>query len=86
MKLEVEVEYYPGDTGEFLAVDEEKCTACGRCALFCARGVWERDAAAYRPVRPRDCVECGACWNVCRDEAVLFGEPRGGTGVRFSFG
>ena len=40
MKLEVEVEYYPGDTGEFLAVDEEKCTACGRCALFCARGVW----------------------------------------------
>jgi NAD-dependent dihydropyrimidine dehydrogenase PreA subunit len=86
MKLEVEVDYYPGDTGEFLAVDEEKCTACGRCALFCARGVWERDGAVYRPVRPRNCVECGACWNVCRDEAVLFGEPRGGTGVRFSFG
>ena len=32
------------------------------------------------------CAECGACWNVCAADAVDFGEPRGGTGVRFLYG
>ena len=86
MKLETKVGYYPGERGEFLSVVEEHCTACGRCALYCARNVWERVGAVYRPVRVEDCVECGACWNVCRDDAVVFGEPRGGTGVRFAYG
>jgi NAD-dependent dihydropyrimidine dehydrogenase PreA subunit len=86
MKLEMKVDYNPGDTGEFLRVEEGKCTACGKCASFCARGVWEEQGGVYRPVRARDCAECGACWNACEVEAVIFGEPRGGTGVRFSFG
>jgi ferredoxin-like protein FixX len=86
VKLETRVDYYPGDPGEFLSVIEGRCTACGRCARFCARNVWEKAGAVYRPVRIKECVECGACWNVCRDDAVVFGEPHGGTGVRFSYG
>ena len=86
MKLEMKVEYNPGQPGEFIRVDEEKCTGCGRCAVFCAREVWTKDGDIFRPSNLRDCVECGACWNVCEADAVIFGEPRGGTGVCFAYG
>ena len=86
MKVEMKVDYYPGDTGEFVRVDEEKCTGCGECAKFCTREVWEADGAIYRPVNLKRCCECGACWNVCSDNAVIFEEPKGGTGIRFSYG
>ncbi|MFX0020215.1 MAG: ATP-binding protein [Promethearchaeota archaeon] len=86
MKVEMKVDYYPGDTGEFIRVDEEKCSGCGECAKFCTRDVWEPDGEIYRPVNLKRCCECGACWNVCFDDAVIFEEPKGGTGVRFSYG
>ena len=86
MKLEMKVARYPGETGNFLRVDADSCTGCGDCARFCARGVWQRNGHGYRPAKPELCVECGACWNACAAEAVHFGEPRGGTGVRFTFG
>ncbi len=86
MKLEMKVEYYPGETGEFIKVDEEKCTACGDCARYCTRAVWDKAGDIYRPLRLADCVECGACWNVCPADAVLFSEPKGGSGVRFTYG
>jgi len=86
MKLRMVVGRYPGDTGAFLGVEAAKCTGCGTCARFCARGVWQRDGSVFRPALSDQCVECGACWNACPSEAVLFGEPRGGTGVRFTHG
>ena len=88
MKAErgMELEYYPGATGEFIKVRAEKCTGCGLCARFCARGVWVKDGDVYRPQQLARCAECGACWNVCAADAVDFGEPRGGTGVRFNYG
>ncbi|MCE7740800.1 MAG: 4Fe-4S binding protein [Candidatus Heimdallarchaeota archaeon] len=86
MKVEMKVEYYPGETGEFIKVIEDNCVGCGECAKFCTRDVWQPDGAIYRPVNLKQCVECGACWNVCEYEAVDFSEPKGGTGVRFSYG
>lgn len=86
MKLEMTLARYPGDTGVFLGVDVARCTACGDCARFCTRGVWSRNGSAYHPARPERCAECGACWNACPADAVRFGEPRGGTGVRFTHG
>lgn len=86
MKLDMKVQYSPGETGEFIKVDTAKCTGCGLCAQFCARGVWVPDGKTYRPARLSACAECGACWNACAADAVVFGEPRGGTGVRFTFG
>ena len=86
MKLEMKVDYYPGDTGEFIQVMEDNCTGCGHCAKFCTRGVWRKDGSIYRPVNLKACVECGACWNICTADAVIYGEPAGGTGVRFTYG
>jgi NAD-dependent dihydropyrimidine dehydrogenase PreA subunit len=86
MKLEMVVARYPGDTGEFLRVDPARCNACGDCARFCVRGVWKRNGAGFWPAHPERCAECGACWNACPTEAVILGEPRGGTGVRFTHG
>jgi ferredoxin len=86
MKAEMKLEYYPGEPGEFIRVDASKCNGCGECARFCPRGAWRRDGSIFRPTALGLCAECGACWNVCPEDAVIFGEPRGGTGVRFSFG
>jgi NAD-dependent dihydropyrimidine dehydrogenase PreA subunit len=86
MKLEMKVDYYPGDTGEFIKVDPSRCTGCGECARFCVRGVWEADGFIFRPSKLKLCVECGACWNVCRFDAIIMSEPAGGTGVRFTYG
>jgi NAD-dependent dihydropyrimidine dehydrogenase PreA subunit len=86
MKVQMKVGYYPGDTGEFIKVIQEKCNGCGLCALYCTRKVWERTNGKYRPARLKDCAECGACWNVCAPDAIEFSEPRGGTGVRFNYG
>ncbi len=86
MRLEVRLARYPGDTGEFIRVDSERCTGCGACARFCAMGVWKKNGKGYTPAHLELCAECGACWNACPAEAVLFGEPRGGTGVRFTHG
>jgi NAD-dependent dihydropyrimidine dehydrogenase PreA subunit len=86
MKLEMKVDRYPGETGRFLEVDADRCTMCGACARFCTRGVWQKNGKSYVPANSALCVECGACWNACPADAVLLGEPRGGTGVRFTFG
>jgi ferredoxin len=86
MKAALKLEYYRGQTGEFIKVRPERCTGCGRCALYCARGVWVQEGEIYRPRNLARCAECGACWNVCAADAVDFGEPRGGTGVRFLYG
>jgi MinD superfamily P-loop ATPase len=86
MKFEYAVEHYPGDTGEFVKVIEDKCTACGNCAAVCALGVWSPDGSIYKPSGIKKCGECGACWNVCGADAIDFNEPSGGTGVRFTYG
>jgi NAD-dependent dihydropyrimidine dehydrogenase PreA subunit len=86
MKLLIKVDYNPGDTGKFIDVDEDKCTGCGDCAKLCTMDVWKQEGDIFRPARLDQCAECGACWNVCEADAVLFGEPKGGTGVKFSYG
>jgi ferredoxin like protein len=32
------------------------------------------------------CLECGSCWLVCRQNAIDFSYPKGGTGVTWQFG
>lgn len=86
MEFEMKVDYYSGERGEFIKVIEEKCTGCGQCAKFCTRDVWKADGKIYRPINLKDCVECGACWNICAADAIIFGDPKGGTGVKFTHG
>lgn len=82
----MKVEYYNGETGEFIKVNEDNCIGCGECAKFCMRNVWKKEGKIYRPKNLKNCVECFACWNVCDYDAVIAEEPKGGTGVRFSYG
>lgn len=86
MKLKVVVDYYEGDPGEFIKVDEEKCNACAECAKTCPRGVWRKIEKIFRPLNLKECVECGSCWTICPEDAIDYGEPKGGTGVRFKHG
>jgi NAD-dependent dihydropyrimidine dehydrogenase PreA subunit len=86
MKLAMKVEYYPGERGDFLGVDEKACTGCGDCAKFCPRDVWVEESPVFKPKNIDACVECGACWNICSFDAVRFSEPAGGTGVIFGYG
>ncbi|MCF2141470.1 MAG: 4Fe-4S binding protein [Candidatus Lokiarchaeota archaeon] len=86
MQIEMKFRYYDGDPGEFIKVIEDKCTGCGQCAKFCTTRVWEKVGKIYKPINLSNCVECGACWNVCMADAIDFGEPHGGTGVKFSYG
>ena len=44
------------------------------------------DTGEVLRVDPARCTARGACWNACPTGAVLFGEPSGGTGVRFTHG
>jgi ferredoxin-like protein FixX len=86
MKLDVVVDYYPGETGKYLKVIEDRCMACGKCAEICPLKVWEQVGNNYKPTGLKQCAECGACWNVCESDAIDFNEPAGGTGVRFTYG
>ena len=46
MKVEMKVNYYPGETGEFIKVIEDKCTGCGRCIDNCLGDIDMREVLA----------------------------------------
>jgi ferredoxin len=59
-----------------VALAVERCTACGRCAEVCPRGVFvvERVAALRQADR---CEQCGACIVQCPEDALSFAGPGG---------
>jgi|GEM_PF-475645 ferredoxin len=74
--------------GDFIRYDREKCNGCGLCAMVCSFNLWTvkagraKLAARYQEL----CLECGACWEICEQEAIDFSYPRGGTGVVIEYG
>lgn len=78
----------PGDTGDFIGYDPEKCDGCGLCELVCAASLWSvRGGRAKLAPRYRElCFECAACWEICEREAIDFRYPAGGTGLVIEFG
>ncbi|MFH2064401.1 MAG: 4Fe-4S binding protein [Pseudomonadota bacterium] len=79
------VEWEPG-AGEFITVDPELCIGCANCVKVCLGGCYEivRKKAVIRSLDK--CMECGACWYVCDNEAISFSWPPGGTGFRTKWG
>ena len=68
-----------------MKINSENCVGCHRCIPYCpVAAIKIMDDKSM--IDQDDCVECGACWNVCDADAVIFEEPKGGTGVRFSYG
>jgi dihydroorotate dehydrogenase subfamily 1 len=49
-------------------VDEEKCTACGRCMEVCAYDAMHVNGTAR--AEARSCIGCGLCVSVCPENAI----------------
>ena len=59
-----------------VALAEERCTACGRCAQVCPRGVFVVEQVAALRQADR-CEQCGACIVQCPEDALTFAVPGG---------
>ncbi|HEY73004.1 MAG TPA: 4Fe-4S binding protein [Thermoflexia bacterium] len=59
-----------------VTLEPEHCTACGRCAQVCPRGVFTVAEIAALPHADR-CEQCGACIVQCPTDALLFEAPDG---------
>lgn len=72
--------------GDFISIDPERCVGCGNCMKVCLGECYViRQKKAM--IRSLDtCMECGACWYVCAEDAILFSWPGGGTGFRTRWG
>jgi dihydroorotate dehydrogenase subfamily 1 len=51
-------------------VDEERCTACGRCGEVCAYGAVELPPRGKARVQTERCIGCGLCVSVCPVECI----------------
>jgi uncharacterized Fe-S center protein len=60
-KLEMHSQYKP-------AVDEEKCTSCGRCVEYCPHQAIDFIHEVARI--GRSCIGCGGCIMVCKQSAI----------------
>ncbi|NHJ14809.1 MAG: 4Fe-4S dicluster domain-containing protein [Candidatus Thorarchaeota archaeon] len=76
------------NTGNFIEINNEKCTLCGRCLIICVANLWKRKGNGVYIIDDytSKCLECGACYQVCEPGAISFRYPSGGTGVVFEKG
>ena len=79
------VEWVEG-AGEFIRVDQERCTGCGNCVKVCLGGCYAIKERKAHIISLEKCMECGACWYACTDNAIKFAWPPGGTGFRTDLG
>jgi ferredoxin-like protein FixX len=77
-----------GDPGDFIIHDAEKCTGCGKCVLICPVNLWklEKGKSQLASDYKDRCMECAACVCICDFDAISFSYPKGGTGIKYSFG
>lgn len=48
-----------------IAVDENRCVACGSCSAVC-----KMDVDVFRTPNHTECIRCGACMQVCPHQAI----------------
>lgn len=53
---------------QFYYITEERCIACGRCALVCPESCI--GIGVPYEIDQSKCVLCGTCYNVCPKSAV----------------
>jgi NAD-dependent dihydropyrimidine dehydrogenase PreA subunit len=64
------------ERGHRVALDDERCTGCGRCEQVCPQGVFAVAEIATLPHAQR-CEQCGACIVQCATDALAFTGPGG---------
>jgi ferredoxin like protein len=84
-------EEFPGvewveNAGDFIKIDKEKCNGCANCIKVCIAGCYEIVKKKAKIKSLEKCMECGACWYVCLENAIDFSWPIGGTGFRTNLG
>lgn len=60
-----------------VSIDEEKCSACGMCAVFCPTGALKKSdekpedgVGSYLEFQAFDCVNCRVCADVCMKKCL----------------
>jgi len=71
---------------QFITVNREKCTGCGRCVQVCCGECFSLKDKKAEVVQLKTCFECEACSLVCKPDAIQFSYPKGGTGVVYKWG
>ncbi len=79
------VEWVEG-TGNFIKINEEKCVGCADCVKVCLASCFEIVERKANIKSLEKCMECCACWYVCKEDAIIFEYPAGGTGFRTDWG
>ena len=52
------------------ALDERRCTGCGRCVAVCPADCLALDGAVPWLPRPLACIRCAACAIICPTAAI----------------
>jgi ferredoxin like protein len=81
---------FKNDSESHIRIKHEICrTRCNRryCLYVCPAKLYRYDEELDEiQVEFAGCLECGTCRVGCRYEAVEWGYPRGGYGVRYRYG
>lgn len=75
-----------GDAGDFIKIDEKKCTGCGNCVKVCLGRCFQLEKKLAKIKSLDECLECAACYYACLQGAIDFSWPPGGTGYRSDWG
>ncbi len=79
------VEWIEG-TGDFIKIDELKCSGCANCVKICLGNCFEIVKLKAKIHSLENCMECASCWYICPTEAIAFTWPKGGTGYSSKWG
>ena len=52
------------------SIDEEKCTACGKCKKACPVEAITGEKKVPHKIDPEKCIRCGACITECKFDAI----------------
>lgn len=79
---------YKLDTNPHISIVPKRCRRCrGRyCLRVCPARLFTLDEKGDIRFNYEGCLECGTCLIACRECAIEWSYPKGGSGVQFRYG
>jgi len=59
------------ETDHWVEIDLDLCKGTGKCVNICPMGVYEIIDGVISATNIAECIECGACQDVCPSKAIL---------------